>query len=177
MNRTKIIALCLSIFCVLAGTLAARNRGVIDTSESPYVKLRSLDLDAVNWTANFWGDRFNLVRQVGLPRLWEAMQDPQNSANMVNLRIAAGLAQGKFEWEPSGLLVAGGEQEDFRFSFATTPKPLGKPSEKIRTVFARVPNATDLEPDGALHSQTLAAVFGRSPSRFCPGRLAHQLLK
>ena len=87
---------CLLAGCLPAGMMAAGNRGVIDTSESPYVKLRSVPLDAVNWNAGFWGDRFNLVRDAGLPRMWEVMQDPDNSANFVNLRIAAGLSKGKF---------------------------------------------------------------------------------
>lgn len=82
--------------CISLGTAAARNRGVIDTSESPYVKLRSVDLDAVTWNAGFWGDRFDLVRRTGLPRMWEVMQNPRNSANFVNLQVTAGLAQGKF---------------------------------------------------------------------------------
>ena len=94
MNRTII---CLIVgFCTLNGSLMARNRGVIDTSQSPHAKLRSIDLEAVTWTGGFWGDRFNLVRDAGLPRMWEVMQDPRNSANFVNLRIAAGVAQGEF---------------------------------------------------------------------------------
>ncbi len=91
----KLILCCLAI-SLAAGSLPARNRGVIDTSESPYVKLRTLDMDAVTWKPGFWGDRFNLVRDAGLPRLWEVMQDPRNSANVVNLKIAAGLVEGKF---------------------------------------------------------------------------------
>jgi hypothetical protein len=39
MKTTKAIAMCLSLLCVSTGTLIARNRGVIDTSESPHVKL------------------------------------------------------------------------------------------------------------------------------------------
>ena len=87
---------CLLAGFTLAGPAAARNRGVIDTSESPHAKLRSVDLEAVNWTGGFWGQRFNLVREAGLPRMWEVMQDSRNAANMVNLRLAAGLAEGKF---------------------------------------------------------------------------------
>jgi uncharacterized protein len=83
--------------CLLAGSAQARNRGVIDTSESPHAKVRSFDLDAVAWTRGFWAERFNMVRDTGLPRMWEVMQDARNSANFVNLRIAAGLVQGQFQ--------------------------------------------------------------------------------
>lgn len=72
------------------------HRGVIDTSRSPHVKVRNFDLDAVRWTKGFWGDRFELVAGKSLPGLWQTMQDPRNSANLVNLKIAAGVVQGKF---------------------------------------------------------------------------------
>lgn len=72
------------------------HRGVIDTSRSPHVNVRSFDLDAVRWTRGFWGDRFGLVAAKSVPGLWQTIQDPKNSANLVNLKIAAGVAQGKF---------------------------------------------------------------------------------
>lgn len=94
MRRNTLAAVWVAL--TLAGMAAARNRGVIDTSESPHVRMRTMDLDAVAWTGGFWADRFNLVSETGLPRLWEVMQDPKNSANFVNLKLAAGITQGKF---------------------------------------------------------------------------------
>jgi hypothetical protein len=41
-------------FAAVTRRKEARSRGVIDTSESPYVKLRSLDLGAVTWNGGFW---------------------------------------------------------------------------------------------------------------------------
>ena len=93
MKRTLIwlLTVCLSV------GLSPRAIAALSTLRRvPYVKLRSFDADAIAWNGGFWGDRFGLVRDVALPRLWEVMQDPANGANMVNLRIAAGLAQGKF---------------------------------------------------------------------------------
>lgn len=83
---------------MLAAPLPAeqRNRGVIDTSASPHVQVRSFDLDAVRWTQGFWADRFERVQKVSVPAMWEVMQNQSNSANLVNLKIAAGLQQGKF---------------------------------------------------------------------------------
>ena len=63
MNRREFISSSLAAASV--STVVARNRGVIDTSESPNVKLRSVNLASVSWDAGFWGDRFNLVRDVG----------------------------------------------------------------------------------------------------------------
>lgn len=85
-----------AILLAAALPAAQRNRGVIDTSASPHVKVRSFDLDAVRWTQGFWADRFERVRKVSIPAMWEVMQNQSNSANLVNLKIAAGLQQGKF---------------------------------------------------------------------------------
>jgi DUF1680 family protein len=74
----------------------AQERGLVDTSRSPYVKQRSVGLGAVRWTRGFWADRCALVAKVSLPAMWEVMQDAGNSANFVNFKIAAGLQAGKF---------------------------------------------------------------------------------
>ena len=78
-------------WCVLAG-----GRSVVDTSASPHVKFHNVDMDAVRWTDGFWAERFELCRNVTIPALVQVMQKPDNSANFQNLRIAAGLAEGKF---------------------------------------------------------------------------------
>jgi hypothetical protein len=72
------------------------SRSLVNTSASPHVKFQNLDLDAVRWTDGFWGERFELCRQVTIPAMFEVMQKPDNSANFQNLKIAAGLAEGKF---------------------------------------------------------------------------------
>jgi uncharacterized protein len=72
------------------------SRSLVNTSASPHVKFQNLDLDAVRWTDGFWGQRFELCRQVTIPTMLEVMQKPDNSANFQNLAIAAGLAEGKF---------------------------------------------------------------------------------
>jgi uncharacterized protein len=72
------------------------SRSLVNTSASPHVKFQNLDLDAVRWTGGFWGERFELCREVTIPTMLEVMQKPDNSANFQNLKIAAGLAEGKF---------------------------------------------------------------------------------
>jgi len=86
----------LVLLSALALAAQARNRGVIDTTASPHVKVRTFDLDAVRWTEGFWGDRFRTVSEKSAPELWKTIQDPGNSANLVNLKIAAGLEKGQF---------------------------------------------------------------------------------
>ena len=55
--------------CLAVSALPAKNRGVIDTAQSPHVTMRSVDLDAVNWTSGFWADRFYLDSDRLLKRL------------------------------------------------------------------------------------------------------------
>jgi uncharacterized protein len=76
--------------------LCAGGRGVVDTSASGHVKFRNVNMDAVRWTEGFWADRFALCRDATIPALIEVMQKPDNSATFQNLRIAAGLVEGKF---------------------------------------------------------------------------------
>ena len=74
----------------------AQRRGIIDTSASPHARVQAVEMEAVAWTRGFWAERFRLVREVSLPAMWEVLQKPNNAASFRNLRIAAGLEQGKF---------------------------------------------------------------------------------
>ena len=62
---------------------------------SPHAKLTAVGYDDVRWTEGFWGKRFDLIKDVTLQRVWEAMNDTKNSAGFRNFRIAAGLEKGK----------------------------------------------------------------------------------
>jgi DUF1680 family protein len=87
------------LLVVLPLVLASSSRaapGVVDTSASPHVEFRNVDLEAVRWTEGFWAERFELCRHVTIPALMQVMQKPDNSANFRNFRIAAGLVEGKF---------------------------------------------------------------------------------
>jgi len=73
----------------------AGGRGVTDTSSSPYARLKSVDMDAVKWTRGFWAEKFALCRNVMIPGLRRALQNPRNAAVLDNFRVAAGLMQGR----------------------------------------------------------------------------------
>jgi DUF1680 family protein len=75
---------------------ATHDGPLIDNSRSPHAALRSLPLGAVRWTDGFWADRFEQLRDVTLPRLWELAADPEWGHALTNLRIAAGLERGEF---------------------------------------------------------------------------------
>lgn len=88
--------LLLAVLSMVVTGSARGGRGVVDTSASPRVRFRNVDMDAVRWTEGFWAERFELCRSATIPALIQVMQKPDNSANFQNLRIAAGLAEGKF---------------------------------------------------------------------------------
>jgi len=90
--------LCLLLFLSLLGQFSVhgQTRGITATARSPYVRLKSLDIDQVRWTHGFWADRFALARNAVIPHVWDVMQLPGNAAYYGNLRIAAGLEKGEF---------------------------------------------------------------------------------
>jgi hypothetical protein len=85
-----LVLLCLSM-AALAGA-----RGIIDTTSSPYAKLRSVDFDSVRWTEGFWAKRFGQCKEVTLPHLYKLAAHPNYGHALTNLRIAAGLEEGEF---------------------------------------------------------------------------------
>jgi hypothetical protein len=75
---------------------------LLDNSESPHAKLRTVGLEEVRWTEGFWADRFRQCTAVTLPHLWKLAADPGWGHALENLRIAGGLAEGEFagtDWQ------------------------------------------------------------------------------
>jgi len=73
------------------------SRGITDTSMSPHVKCRSVDMNSVHWTDGFWSERFDLCRRVIIPSMWSVLQIPNNAASYRNFLKAAGLEKGRSE--------------------------------------------------------------------------------
>ena len=62
-NLLLLAAMLTSTFSATAETKtveAAHKRGVIDTSKSPYAKLRSIPMQDTQLTEGFWAERFEL---------------------------------------------------------------------------------------------------------------------
>ena len=70
---------------------AQGRQGVVDTSRSPHVKLRSGSMTDVRWTTGFWADRFELCCKSMLPTLHNTLLDPKCSAQLNRLKFTAGL--------------------------------------------------------------------------------------
>ena len=73
---------------------------ITDTSSSPYVKLRSVNIGGVKWTEGFWAERFNVCHQVMIPDMWRTLKDPNISHAYTNFLVAAGLEEGEHKGNP-----------------------------------------------------------------------------
>ena len=88
------LAIC-ALALVLAGLAHAGGRGLTDTSQSPHAALTPVDLGDARWTRGLWAEKFELCRSVMLSGIEDALQDPANSEQLKNLRLAAGLEEGE----------------------------------------------------------------------------------
>jgi DUF1680 family protein len=92
---TALPACILVVFSCLGGVhVGAAGKGITNTSASPYVKLRSVDIDNVRWTGGFWADRFRLSHEVVIPNMWRLLKDPEISHAYENFLVAAGEKEG-----------------------------------------------------------------------------------
>jgi len=146
-------AVAISVACVLCApsVLFAADRGVVDTTASPFAQVRTVGLDEVHWTNGFWADRFELCRTQMLPSMGRLMEGTNYSQYFRNFEIAAGLAEGRYRGAPfndgdfykliEGACAAYGETRD---------EYLEQGVERAIDVIARAQRA-----DGYLHTPVL----------------------
>ncbi|MES2447380.1 MAG: glycoside hydrolase family 127 protein [Bacteroidota bacterium] len=79
----------------LAITSKAQQNALTNNSNSPYAKLKSVDMAAVKWTNGFWADRFKVATESMVPNMWAIYYDPKISHAFKNFEIAAGLDTGR----------------------------------------------------------------------------------
>lgn len=79
---------------ILTIGVCAQSKGLINNENSPYAKLQSVDLDAVQWTNGFWKEQFDVERNHTMPYMWKLYHSDTTHAYK-NFEIAAGLMKGK----------------------------------------------------------------------------------
>jgi DUF1680 family protein len=79
------------IIIAIGNSSFAGGQGVVDTSKSPHVKLRSLPMQDVKWTTGFWAERFELCHKSMLPTLYDTMLKPRCHAQLNRLKFMAGM--------------------------------------------------------------------------------------
>ncbi len=80
--------------------LKAQEKSLINTSQSPYVKMNNIDMDDVQWTDGFWAERFDVCKKTMVPFMWSILNDPEISHSFRNFEIAAGHEDGVHSGPP-----------------------------------------------------------------------------
>ncbi len=74
------------------------SRGILNNTNSPHVKLKSIDIGDCQWTDGFWGDKWRQAEKVMVPYMGSLLKgDTGHGLN--NFKIAAGLKDGKHQGE------------------------------------------------------------------------------
>lgn len=82
---------------MLAAVPAFAQKGLVNTTASPYAKLSSVDMGSVKWTTGFWAERFDVCKNAMIPHLWQTYHDATLCHSFKNFEIAAGLDTGSFK--------------------------------------------------------------------------------
>ena len=104
-RRALIAATALVAITGFGRSAPAQERAIINNSQSPHSKLRSVDLFDVRWTDGFWKQKVDLVRDETIPKMWDYHNGNGNS-HWTNFRIGAGLEEGEWtgtNWHDGGL--------------------------------------------------------------------------
>ncbi|GAB3688760.1 glycoside hydrolase family 127 protein [Spirosoma flavus] len=94
MLRKSLYIFCISWFLVGSITSHAQQKGLVNTSQSKFVRLQGVNMSDVTWTTGFWADRFKVCRDSMVPHLWDTYTNAKVSHSFENFKIAAGLASG-----------------------------------------------------------------------------------
>ena len=87
----------LFVFVFLTHQITAQEKSLTNTSKSSYAKLRSVNMDDVQWTNGFWAERFQVCKDSMVPNMWHLYTDPNISHAFENFKIAAGIDTGDFK--------------------------------------------------------------------------------
>lgn len=79
---------------LLGGNLLAQDKSLVNTSQSPYARLKSIDIGDVQWTTGFWAERFQVCKESMVPHMMGNYMNAEISHAYRNFEIAAGLEHG-----------------------------------------------------------------------------------
>ena len=82
------------VVLIFHSVLNAQEKSLVNTSNSAYSKLKSINMGDVTWTKGFWADRFKVATETMVPNMWAIYNDPNISHAFKNFEIAAGLDTG-----------------------------------------------------------------------------------
>ncbi|MFG6685751.1 glycoside hydrolase family 127 protein [Mariniflexile sp. HNIBRBA6329] len=92
MKKNKILILSL---LALNAIMFAQDKGLVANLNSPYAKLKSVNLQDVHWTGGFWKEQFDIETQNTLPYMWDLYHNDSITHAYANFKIASGEMKGK----------------------------------------------------------------------------------
>lgn len=92
-NKNMLFIVALSIITIQGFA----QKGLINTTASPFAHLHSVDMGSVQWTKGFWAERYEVCRNTMVPQLWDTYHDAALCHSFKNFEIAAGLDTGSFK--------------------------------------------------------------------------------
>lgn len=124
---------------------------LVDNSQSPHARVRSVGLSDVRWTHGFWSRHFETARTKTIPGMWRLMSGTAPKHYLENFRIAAGLSQGRYRGAPfnDGDFYKWLEAACVMFGL-TGDTALGRHIDEAVDIIARAQR-----PDGYLHTPVL----------------------
>lgn len=85
------------IFSVLVVNFCfAQEQGIINNANSPYVKLKSINMGECVWTEGFWAEKFKVAQESMVPYMGEVLCGDTGHA-LNNFKIAAGEKEGEHQ--------------------------------------------------------------------------------
>lgn len=74
-----------------------KNTPLLKNQNSPFSKLKSINITDVTWLDGFWKDRFDQVYKNTIPFLYDVMNNEEQGKSIHNFEIAAGLKKGNYK--------------------------------------------------------------------------------
>ena len=74
----------------------AQQKGIINNANSPYVKLKSINIGDCKWTEGFWADKFKICEESMVPYMGKLLCGDTGHA-LNNFKIAAGMKEGEHQ--------------------------------------------------------------------------------
>lgn len=96
MNRYSI----LFFLFLFSSSISSQEKGLMNTTDSRFVRMNNVDMHAVQWTEGFWADRFDVYRDTMILQMWKVFNDPEVSHSFRNFEIAAGEKEGTHSGPP-----------------------------------------------------------------------------
>ncbi|MFA9390227.1 MAG: glycoside hydrolase family 127 protein [Prolixibacteraceae bacterium] len=93
-----------TIICILfisfTSVSNAQSNALVNTNNSPFAKMTSVNMGDVAWTNGFWAERFQVCKEAMVPHMMGCYLNDTVSHAFLNFEIAAGLKNGEHVGPP-----------------------------------------------------------------------------